>query len=40
MKTRQDNNVTNHMSLVYAEIKIEILRPIWPGVIYDENQIR
>lgn len=38
-KARQDNNVTNHIDLVYAEIEIELSRPIWPSVVCDENHI-
>ena len=37
MKTKLDNDVTNRISLVYAETKIELSRPIWPGIICDEN---
>ena len=38
MKTRQDNDVTDHIGLVYAKIKTKLSRPISPGVVYDENQ--
>ena len=36
-KTRQDNDMTNHVGLLYTKIKIELLGPIWSGVVYDEN---
>lgn len=39
LKTRQDNNVTDHISLVYTETKIELSGPIWSSSVYDENQI-
>ena len=29
----------DRMGLVYTEIKIELLEPIWSGVVCDENQI-
>ena len=28
MKTRQENNVTNHIGLVFVEIEIELSKPI------------
>lgn len=37
IKTKQNNEVTDHISLVYAEIDIELLGPIWSGTIYDKN---
>lgn len=37
MKTRQNNDVTDHIDLVYIETRIELLWPIWLGAIYDEN---
>ena len=37
MKTRLDNNITDRIGLVYAKIEINLLRPIWLGVVYDEN---
>ena len=37
--TRVANDVTNSISLIYFEIKIELLGPIWLGVVCDENQI-
>ena len=37
MKTKHDNDVTDHIDLVYAETKIEMLGPIWPSTICDEN---
>lgn len=36
-KAKYDNNVIDHIGLVYAEIEIELSRPIWLGVGYDEN---
>lgn len=39
-KTRQDNDRIDHIGLVYAETKIELLRPIKLGAICDENQTR
>ena len=39
MKTRQDNDVTNHIGVIYDEKKIEFSWPIKPGAICDENQI-
>ena len=29
MKTRQDNDVTDYISLVYIETKTQLLEPIW-----------
>ena len=40
MKIKQDNNVIDHIGLVYAKIETELMGPIWPGVVYDKNQIR
>ena len=37
MKSKKDNDVTDLIGLVYAKIKIELSRPIWPGAICDEN---
>ena len=37
MKTRQDNNVIDHIGLVYVEIETELSGPIWSSVIYYEN---
>ena len=37
MKTRQDNDVTDCISLAYTKIETELLRPIWTGTIYDEK---
>ena len=36
-KTKQDNDVNDHISLVYVEIKTELLGPISPGTVCDEN---
>ena len=40
MKTRQDNDVTNCIDLIYVETETELLGLIWPGAIYCENHIR
>ena len=37
-KTKQDNDMTNSIGLVYAKTEIELSRLIWPGAVYDENQ--
>lgn len=37
MKTKQDNDITDHIGLVYVEIKTELLGPILLGTVYDEN---
>ena len=39
-KIRQGNNLTDRIGLVYVKIEIELSKPIWPGAIFDENQIR
>ena len=39
-KTRWDNDMTDYISLVYTEIEIELLAPIWSGAVCDENQTR
>ena len=39
MKTRQDNDVTNHLDAVYIENKIELPCMIELGTICDYNQI-
>ena len=38
-KTRVANDVANSIGLIYFEIKIELLGPIWLDVVCDENQI-
>lgn len=40
MKTKQDNNVTNRISAVYANTENEFLRPIWLVVIYDWSTLK
>lgn len=40
MKTRQDNDVIDFISVVYVEIEIELLAPIKPGVVCYQNQTR
>lgn len=39
-KTKQGNDMIDHIHLVYAEIKTELLGPIWLNAIYEENQTR
>lgn len=39
MKVRQDNDVTNRISLVYPKIETDLSRPIQLGAFSDENQI-
>ena len=36
-KSKQENNVSDRISLVYAKIKTELSRPIWPSAVCDEN---
>ena len=37
IKTKQDNNITDHIGMVYADTETELSVPIWPTMIYDEN---
>lgn len=37
-KTRQDNNVIDHIGLAYVENNIELSRPIKSGAVYDETR--
>ena len=37
MKVKQDNNVTDHIGLVYVETETKLLGPIWLGALCDEN---
>lgn len=37
-KTRKNNDVTNCIGLVYVKIEIELLGPIWLGVVFEKNQ--
>lgn len=37
MKTRHDNDLTDHIGLIYAKTKNELSGPIGPSVVYDEN---
>ena len=37
MKTRQDNDVTGHIDVVYVENKTELLSPIRPSLVCEEN---
>lgn len=39
MKTKQDNNVTDHIGVVYAENETELSWPIGPDAVCEENQI-
>ena len=38
MKNRHENDVTNRISLVFVETKIELWGLISPGGVYDENR--
>lgn len=38
MKTRQENDVTDRIDLIYVKTEIELSIPIWTSVIYAENQ--
>ena len=38
IKIRYDNDIIDHISLVYAKMEIELLGPIWSGGVYDESQ--
>ena len=37
MKTRQNNDMIDCIGLVYAEIETQLVGPIWPSAVYDEN---
>ena len=37
-KTKQDNDVTNHISLVYTKNDIKPSRPIESSAVYDKNK--
>ena len=39
MKARLDNEVMDHIDLVYIEIKTELSRPIWSSVVSCEDHI-
>ena len=39
MKTRHDNDMTDHTGFVYSKTEKELLGPIWLSAVYDENQI-
>ena len=39
LNTKQDNDVIDHIGLVYAKTETELARSIWLSAIYDENQI-
>ena len=36
-KTRHDNNLIDHIDLVYTTTENELSGPILQGVVYDEN---
>lgn len=38
MNTKQDNNVTDHTSAVYAKIKAKLSLSIGKNVVYHEKQ--
>ena len=38
-KTRQDNDMTSYIGVVYAKNETELLRPIELGVVCYQNQI-
>ena len=38
MKIRKDNDVTDHISVVYVKNDIELLWPIGSSTVCDENQ--
>lgn len=37
-KTKQENDMADHIGLVYVEIETQLSIPMWLGAIYDENQ--
>ena len=39
MKTRHDNDMTDHTGFVHSKTEKELLGPIWLSAVYDENQI-
>lgn len=39
-ETRSDNDMIDHIGVIYIETEIELSRPIWSGVICNENYIR
>ena len=39
MKTRQDNDLTNHLGEFYTENDATLMLPIRSGADYDKNQI-
>ena len=40
MKTKQDNDVTESIGVIYVKNNIELSWPTGSGADYDENQIR
>ena len=39
MKTKQDNDVTNHTSVVYIEIETKLSWPIRKNVVYHKKKL-
>lgn len=39
-ETRSDNDMIDHIGVIYIKTEIELSRPIWSGVICNENYIR
>ena len=39
MKTKKENDITDCIGVVHAENETELLWSLWPGVLYDENQM-
>lgn len=37
-KTRQDNDMTDYISLVYTKTKNKMSGPIWPSAVCDETR--
>ena len=38
MKTRHDNDMTDHTSAIYAKNNNDMSSLIGPGIVYDENK--
>ena len=39
IKTKQDNDMSNHTSAIYTEKETELSWPIGPSAVCDENQL-
>ena len=39
MKTKQDNDITNHIGAIQVENGMKFSWLVQPGVVYDENQM-